>query len=159
MNIRDRIILHLYFPNFKSPSSSRFESLFLSLSKIDAYKKNTYTSFIILPERIIQGEDKRTTILIKNIPKIIKKREIRSMIEKYGNINFLGIAQDPNSEDFIVAYFNVINYKSVVPIFMGLRKHTFNYFNKIVLIELYYSSIQGKEELKKVFKVEYYGNK
>ncbi len=42
---------------------------------------------------------------------------------------------------------------------MGLRKHTFNYFNKIVLIELYYSSIQGKEELKKVFKVEYYGNK
>ena len=157
MNIRDRIILHLYFPYFKSPSSSRFESLFLSLSKIDAYKKNTYTSFIILPERIIQGEDKRTTILIKNIPKII--REIRSMIEKYGNINFLGIAQDPNSEDFIVAYFNVINYKSVVPIFMGLRKHTFNYFNKIVLIELYYSSIQGKEELKKVFKVEYYGNK
>ena len=159
MNLRDRLLLHLYFPNFESPSSSRFESLFISLRKSDFYKKNIYTSSIIYPERIIQGEDKRTTLIIKNIPKIIKKREIRSMIEKYGNINFLGLVQDQNIDNFIVAYLNVINYKSVVPIYMGLRKHTFNYFNRIIQIEILYSKIQGKEELKKIFKVDYYNNK
>jgi len=159
MNIIDRILLHLYFPNFESPSSSRFESLFISLRKIDLYKKKSSISYIISPERIIQGEDKRTTIIIKNIPKIVKKREIRSMIEKYGNINFLGLVQDENFENLIVAYLNVINYKSVVPIFMGLRKQTFNYFNRIIQVEILYSKIQGKEELKKVFKVDYFGNK
>ncbi len=159
MNLRDRLLLHLYFPNFESPSSSRFESLFISLRKSDFYKKNIYTSSIIYPERIIQGEDKRTTIIIKNIPKIIKKREIRSMVEKYGNINFLGLVQDQNIDNFIVAYLNVINYKSVVPIYMGLRKHTFNYFNRIIQIEILYSKIQGKEELKKIFKVDYFNNK
>ena len=159
MNLRDRLLLHLYFPNFESPSSSRFESLFISLRKSDYYKKNIYTSSIIYPERIIQGEDKRTTIIIKNIPKIIKKREIRSMVEKYGNINFLGLVQDQNIENFIVAYLNVINYKSVVPIYMGLRKHTFNYFNRNIQIEILYSKIQGKEELKKIFKVDYFNNK
>ena len=159
MNLRDRLLLHLYFPNFESPSSSRFESLFISLRKSDFYKKNIYTSSIIYPERIIQGEDKRTTLIIKNIPKIIKKREIRSMVEKYGNINFLGLVQDQNIDNFIVAYLNVINYKSVVPIYMGLRKHTFNYFNRIIQIEILYSKIQGKEELKKIFKVDYFNNK
>ena len=159
MNLRDRLLLHLYFPNYKSPTSSRFESLFLSLKKSDIYKKNSYTSSIIFPERIIQGEDKRTTIIIKNIPKIVKKREIRSMIEKYGNINYLALVQDHNFENFIIAYLNVINYKNFVPIFMGLRKHTFNYFNRIVQIEILYSKIQGKEELKRIFKCDYFNNK
>ena len=36
---------------------------------------------------------------------------------------------------------------------MGLRKHEFNYNNKVIVIELYYSKYQGKEELKKVLKV------
>ena len=81
------------------------------------------------------------------------------MVEKYGNINFLGLVQDQNIENFIVAYLNVINYKSVVPIYMGLRKHTFNYFNRNIQIEILYSKIQGKEELKKIFKVDYFNNK
>ena len=42
---------------------------------------------------------------------------------------------------------------------MGLRKHTFNYFNKDILIKIYYSNIQGKEELKKIFKVHYHDYK
>lgn len=151
MSIRDKILVQLYFPHFNSPSSSRFESLFLILNKSDENKKNNI-SYIIFPERIIRGEDKRTSILIKNIPKNVKKKEIRGLIENYANINFLGLTQDKKSKSYIVAYFNVINYKSVVPIFMNLRKHTFNYNNKEMVIELYYSKFQGKEELKKKFK-------
>ena len=69
------------------------------------------------------------------------------MVEKFANINFFGIKQDKKSKIFIKAYLNVINYRSVVQIYMGLR----NYDNKIIFIELYYSKIQGKEELIKVF--------
>jgi RNA recognition motif-containing protein len=153
MNLRDSIYLQLYFSQFNSPPSSRFESLFIFLSKNDSkVKKKHVISNIILPERVMQGEDKRTSLIIKNIPKNVKKKDIRNMIEKYGNINFLSISKDQNINNYIVAYLNVINYKSVVPIYMGLRKQTFNYLGKTKNIEIYYSKIQGKDELKKVFK-------
>ena len=45
----------------------------------------------------MQGEDKRTSIVIKNIPRNVKKKDIRNMVEKYGNINFLTIAKDQES--------------------------------------------------------------
>ena len=153
MNIRDKILIKLYFAEFDSPSSSRFESLFIVLKKIGG-NKNKNVSYKILPERIISGEDKRTSILIKNIPKNIQKKEIRGMVEQFANINYLGITQDKKIKNFIIAYINVINYKSVVPIFMGLRKRIFNYNNKEIITELYYSKIQGKEKLKKIFKVK-----
>ena len=134
MNLRDKLILQLYFPNFKSPPSSRFESLFIFLNKNDSnIKKKNIISYEILPDRIMQGEDKRT------------------------NINFLSISKDQNIDNFIIAYLNVINYKSIVPIYMGLRKQTFDYFGKKINIEICYSKIQGKDELKKVFKNEYFG--
>ena len=158
MFLKERIIIALYFSNFGSPSSSRFESLFISLSEIDEHIQNdNFFSYSIFPKNIIQGLDKRTSLLIKNIPKNIKKKEIRNMIEKYGNINYLTLTQDINNKNLLIAYLNVINYRSVVPIFMGLRKKTFNYMNKKMQIEIMYSGIQGKEELKKIFKKKYFG--
>ena len=151
MSIKDQILIQLHFPYFISPSSSRFESLFNVLNKCNGNKKND-ESYLIFPERIIRAEDKRTSILIKNIPKNIKKKEIRSLVEKYANINFLGITHDRKSKSLIVAYLNVINYKTIVPIFMALRKNTFNYNNQKILTKMYYSKFQGKEELKKIFK-------
>ena len=160
MNRRDQIILDLYFPHFHSPPCSLFESLFIFLNKNDSnVKKKNIVSYTIFPERIMQGEDKRTSLMLKNIPKNIKKKDIRNMIEKFGNINFLSISKDQNIDNFIIAYLNVINYKSIVPIYMGLRKHTFDYFGNKINIEIYYSKVQGKEELKKVFKNDYFGNK
>ena len=82
MSIKDKIIVQLYFPNFISPPSSRFESLFNDLIESNENKKNDL-SYLIYPERIIRGEDKRTSILIKNIPKNIKKNDIRNLVEKY----------------------------------------------------------------------------
>ena len=160
MNIKDKIIIDLFFPQFNSPPCSRFESLFIYLNKNDSnVRKKNIVSYTIFPERIIQGEDKRTSLILKNIPKNIKKKDIRNMIEKYGNINFLSISKDQNIDNFIIAYLNVINYKSIVPIYMGLRKQTFDYFGKKINIEIFYSKIQGKDELKQIFKSDYFGNK
>ena len=151
MSLSDIILVQLYFPHFHSPSSSRFEDLFLVLDKSEGNKNNNL-SYLIFPERIIRGEDKRTSILMKNIPKTIKKKEIRSLVENFANINYLGLKQDKKSKDFNVAYLNVINYKSIVPIYMGLRKHTFLYNDKKIVTELFYSKYQGKEQLKKSLK-------
>ena len=160
MDLRDKIIIDLYFPQFESPLSSRFESLFLFLNKNDSNaKKKNIISYTILPDQVMQGEDKRTSLIIKNIPKNIKKKEIRSSIEKYGNINFLAVSKDKNVENCIVAYLNVINYKSIVPIFMGLRKLSFSYLGKTFNIEINYSKVQGKDELKKLFNYNYEWNK
>ena len=110
----------------------------------------------IYPEKIMQGEDKRTSIVIKNIPKNVKKKDIRNMVEKYGNINFLVISKDVEKENYINAYLNMINYKSIVPIYMGLRKVNFNYQGIITNIQIIYSEAQGKAELKKIFNNEYF---
>ena len=78
MSVRDKILLQLYFPQFKSPPVSRFESLFVFLNKnAPTTKKKNIPSNIIFPEKVQQGEDKRTSIIIKNIPKNVKKSKIR----------------------------------------------------------------------------------
>ena len=161
MKNTDEILLKLHFPEFDSPPVSRFESLFAEL-QLKESKKYYKTSYSISPEYVIQGEDKRTSITIKNIPKNVSKKDIRALVEKYGNINFLVIVPDSTFAHLTVAYLNVINYKTVASIYMGLRKHSFYYFDKTYNIEIYYSKIQGKENLKKKFCVDYnsiYSNK
>ena len=104
MNLRDSILIQLYFPQFNSPPFSRFESLFVFLQKNESnIKKKNVISNIIYPERVMQGEDKRTSLIIKNIPKNVKKKDIRNMIEKYGNINFLSISKDKNIQSFKIS--------------------------------------------------------
>ena len=145
---KDRIILKLIFPQFRSPNTSRFHNFFINLNKMESLKKKKKEySQIIYPEKIMQGEDKRTSIVIKNI---------RNMVEKYGNINFLVISKDEEKENYINAYLNMINYKSIVPIYMGLRKVNFNYKGIITNIQIIYSEAQGKAELKKIFNNEYF---
>ena len=152
MNNLEKIILKLYFSQFTSPPISRFESLFFILDKKNT--KNTKSN-IISPEVVIQSFDKRTTLIIKNIPNNITKHNIRNIIEKYGNINYLCLIPDPNFSNLLIAYLNVVNYKTVASIYMGLRKYYFNYNDKVYFIKIFYSHIQGKEQLKKFFKVDY----
>ena len=154
----ERIIIKLYFPQFNSPDTSRFQTFFLTLNTFQKgkEKKKKEISNVIYPDKIMQGEDKRTSIVIKNIPKTMKKKEIRKMVEKYGNINFLAISKDKIKENYVNAYLNAINYKSIVPIYMSLRKVNFNYQGNLLNIQIVYSEIQGKSELKKVFVNDYF---
>ena len=54
-------------------------------------------------------------------------------------------------ENYMKAYINAINYKSLVPIYMNLRKVNFNIKGNLLNIQINYSEIQGKLELKKYF--------
>ena len=54
------------------------------------------------------------------------------------------------------AYINVINYKSIVPIYMNLRNVNFNYKGNLLNIQIIYSDIQGKAELKNNFSTDFF---
>ena len=151
MNIVEKILLFLYYPQFSSPNVSRFESFFQSISKkeISLNKNKLNKSKTIYPEKIVRNEDKRTSLLIKGIPPDISKKEVRNILEKYGNINYLYITKNLLSNDNTsIAFVNVINYKTIIPLFMNLRNYNFNNNGKIYNIKIMYSSIQGKKQLK-----------
>ncbi len=151
MGFLERILLLIYFPQFKSPNCSRFESFFISIIK----KENTHInkSKIIYPEKIVRNEDKRTSIIIKGIPKDMNKKEVRDFLEKYGNLNYLYIIKDINEENnSSIAYVNVINFKSIIPLYMNLRNYKLIKNGRIYTFKIMYSNVQGKEKLKQYIK-------
>ena len=160
MDIIERILLILYFPQFKSRSTSRFESFFETIQKNEvSNKKKNNKSKTIYPEKIVRNEDKRTSILIKGIPSDIPKKEIRSLIEKYGNLNYLYITKDLKNnveKSTSVAFINVINYKTIIPLFMNLRNYKFNNNGQLYDIKIMYSPVQGKNQLKQYVKHKYF---
>jgi len=162
MGYLEQILLQIYFPQFHSPNKSRFESFFVSKIKTEnenPLNKNIYKSLNISPEKIVRNEDKRTSIIIKGIPKNMPKKEVRSLIDKFGNINYLYIIKSPKDEhkNTSIAFVNYINYKSIIPLFMNLRNSKIEKNGEIFNIKILYSSVQGKEKIKEFIKRKYSG--
>ena len=152
MGFLERILLSLYYPQFKSPLNSRFETFFVSIIKMkNPLNKHINRSNTIYPEKIARNEDKRTSIVIKGIPKNMSKNEVRNLLDKFGNINFLYIINSPtnkNNNNTSIAFVNVINFKSIIPLFMNLRNYKIEQFGKTYNLKISYSSVQGKPKLK-----------
>ena len=157
MSYLEHIILLLYFPQFSSPNNSRFESFFLSIVKgKNTLNKKIENSKIIFPEKIARNEDKRTSITIKGIPNCLSKNEFKNYLDKFGNINYFYITKETKNKrkNTSIAFINVINYRSIIPLFMDLRNLNQKNNSNINNIEIRYSNIQGKAQLK-----EYVENK
>jgi len=157
MGYYELIILSLYYPQFYSPINSRFESFFHSLKKKEKKENNSnkkvYKSKKIFPEKIARNEDKRTSLLIKGIPDYYSKNDIYNYIIKFGNINFFYILKNlKNNKSTLTAFINVINYKSIIPIFMNLRNFKIINGENIYNIEVTYSKVQRKQQLKNYIK-------
>jgi len=153
MEYTERILLLLYFPQFQSPNNSRFQSLFASMKKAENTKDKlkSRNSYNIYPEKIIRNEDKRTSIIIKGIPTSMAKSEIRNLVDKYGNINYLYVITS-SIYNYSIAFINVINYKSIIPLFMNLRNFRIEQSGIKYNLKIMYSIVQGKQELKKYMK-------
>ncbi len=167
---KESILLQLYFPNYNSTNTSRFESFFKSLSKKSIKQKifstncNQKKSTEIYPEKIMQSIDKRSSIILKNVPKNWNKEFIKCFIESFGNINYLYVYR-LNEKNYFSVFVNYINYRSIINIYMFLRNekkisNSFNDNNNLSInnnrnmlnnIKVFYSKIQGKENLKKKF--------
>ena len=153
MEYTERILLLLYFPQFHSPNNSRFQSLFDSMKRTENTKDENKSpkSFKIYPEKIIRNEDKRTSIMIKGIPTNMAKSEVRNLVDKYGNINYLYVITS-SMYNYSIAFINLINYKSIIPLFMNLRNCRIEKSGLIYNLKIMYSIVQGKQELKKYMK-------
>ena len=157
-NTFEQILLFLYYPQFKSHNNSRFESFFQTIQNDDIYLGEGSLSKKIYPDKIISNEDKRTSLKIEGIPTDLTKKEIRNLIEKYGNINYLYVTKYNNKREQLssIAYINVINFRTIIPLFMNLRNISFNRNGKLYKLKIMYSSAQGKKQLKQYIKRIYF---
>ncbi len=144
-------LIDLIFPKFEKPEVSRFNKFF------SENKKNSFVGkkLQLNGHKIFTGEDKRTTILIKNIPRNMTKNQLKLIIEKIANINYIYIPLFMLSADNLrCAFVNVINSKSIIDIYLKLRKINFVYDNPNTKIEISYSKLQGKKALIDNFREE-----
>ena len=150
MEIYNKII-ELIFPKFEKPEESRFNKFF------SEYKNNCFIDkkLQLNGHKIFIGEDKRTTILIKNIPKNMTKNQLKIILEKIANINYIYIPLFMlTSDNLRCAFVNVVNSRSIIDIYLKLKKINFVYDNPNTKIEISYSQLQGRKALIDNFREE-----
>ena len=157
------LVLKLFFSGFSYPRESRFIKNFHRSKTIQKQIQNKPKgkSLNIEPVNIANGKDKRTTIIIKNLPNDISKEDLKSIIEPLGNINFIYIPiliKNKNKTNLPCAYINVINYKTILKIvqkFEQLKNLNEVQLNKdLSNVEIFYSGTQGKYALINRFSLE-----
>ena len=151
MKTKYEIISKLLFPKFSQPKESRFLKFFSSINDKNKNHKHFNHNWISI-EKIENGEDKRTSVIIKNLPKILTKDNIKEILEGIGNINYLYLPYDKViNRNLGFAFINVVNYKNIINLFNRLIRYNFE--NKLFndSIEVFYSKIQGKKALSESF--------
>ena len=131
------------------PAESRFKEFFTQ--KRAKKKRKTMR---VNPKYIMTDIDKRTSIIIKNIPENISDDEFKDIVLKFNKeIDFFYIPINMKTrKKFRVAFINVLNYRQIVPIYMGLMyKMKFVYNSPNIEMEICYSKVQGKLSLIKRF--------
>ncbi len=162
-NRENTLVLKLLFGRFSYPQESRFIKTFYKSNNIPykASNKSNQVSLKIEPINIINGKDKRTTIIIKNLPDDISKNDLKNIIEPLGNINFIYIPlliKNKNKTNLPCAYINVINYKTILKIeqkFEQIKALNEIQNNKdLTKVDIFYSRTQGKHALMNRFSLE-----
>ena len=167
--IRLQLYLQKLFPYFSSPHSSRFSGLFYELSKINLTQPENLTKidqnndienqnfekYRINPEKILNGKEKRTTIIIKEIPSAFGAMNFYNLLTKFCNqiicfyIPGFAIAK----KEYMHAFVNVGHRKGVLDIYEGLTslKNKFKTFKgyNFSKIEVYYCRSQYRTGLMK----------
>ena len=141
---------------FNHPKESRFKDLFSSM-KIKKKRK----AMSVNPKNVMLGIDRRTSIIIKNIPEDITSDQFKSIVMQYNPlIDFFYVPIKIRTRKRLrVAFVNVLNYSQIVPIYMGLiYKSKFVYNSHGVEMEICYSKVQGKNQLMQRFFHEFQFN-
>ena len=124
------------------PEESRFKELFNQTKP-----KKKRKTMQVNPKNIMLDLDKRSSIIIKNIPDDITDEQFKNIVFNFNKeINFFYIpANIKTRKKLRVAFVNVLNYKQIVPIYMGLLyRMKFRYNNPNIEMEICYSKVQGK---------------
>ena len=134
---------------FNHPKESRFSIFFRSIKS--KKKKKTMR---VNPKNIMLGLDKRTSIIIKNLPENITQEQFKQIVLKFNPyIDYYFVPNNIKTRKKLrVAFVNVLNYLQIVPLYMGMiYKTKFVYNSPEIEMEICYSKVQGKDELIKRF--------
>ena len=137
-------IVDLIFPSFEKPQESRFKKFFKE------YENRNFEDKILKLNgyKIYTGEDKRTTILIKNIPRNMTKNQLKMILEKIANINYIYVPLFMLTRyNLRCAFVNVVNPKSIIDIYLKLRKINFKYDNPNTKIEILFFRLSYKMKI------------
>ena len=127
----------------------------LSLSPFSERKNNNNKDSpknIIHIKNIIKGNDKRTTLIIRNIP---NKYTISLLLNEFKNkfnykFDVLFLPQDYyNNSNLGYGFINFINYKHLIHFYDEYQGKKWPTFNSNKICQLAYSKYQGKSELMK----------
>lgn len=101
-------------------------------------------------DRIMRGEDKRTTLMIKNIPnKYTSKMLLTAIDERHkGTYDFLYLPIDfKNKCNVGYAFINMTDPSSIIPLYQAFNGQKWEKFNSEKVASLAYARIQGKAAL------------
>ena len=172
-----KILLEL-FPKLSHPSQSRFHEFFKKLKELNkiqekngkkknnsSYKKNKKKQMELNLYKIQNGMDKRTSLMIKNIPKEIDEINVIKWLLQLTNLNYIFVPKDEFSNKILgFAFINVCNYMDILQLLKRLtilenNNNTINNENFInnnwKKIEVIYSHKQGLKSLTKSFGVSH----
>ena len=166
-----KILLEL-FPNLSHPSQSRFHEFFKKLKELNKIqenngKKKNHTSYMKNKKnkmelnlyKIQNGIDKRTSLMIKNIPKGIDEINVIKWLQQLANMNYIFVPKDEFSNKILgFAFINVCNYMDILELLKRLaiaesynNINKDNFINNRKKIEVIYSHKQGLKSLTKSF--------
>ena len=164
-----KIILEL-FPKLSHPSQSRFHEFFKKLKELknhqenskktkkNAHKSNKNNTMELNLYKIQNGIDKRTSLMIKNIPKGTDEINVVKWLLQLTNLNYIFVPKDEYSNRILgFAFINVCNYTDILGLLQNLYflQNNNNYYNNNKKIEVIYSHKQGLKSLTKSFGVSH----
>ena len=168
-----KILLEL-FPKLSHPSQSRFHQLFKRLNELNKTesnekaknkninKKNKKNIMELNLYKIQNGIDKRTSLMIKNIPKGIEEIDVVKWLLQLANLNYVFVPKDEFSNKILgFAFINVCEYTDILQLLQKLAFiENYNNNNNINTtnnkkIEVIYSHKQGLKSLSKSFGVSH----
>jgi hypothetical protein len=160
-----KLLLEL-FPKLSHPSQSRFHNFFKKLKELNNHQENTKSKKTFQKKnkknymelnlyKIQNGIDKRTSLMIKNIPKGIDEINVVKWLLQLTKLNYIFVPKDEYSNKILgFAFINVCDYTDIIDL---LRKISLfeNYNNNNKKIEVIYSHKQGLKSLTKSFGISH----
>ena len=100
----------------------------------------------------MEGDDKRTSVMIKNLPLDVTKQYINEILTGVGNINYIYLPHEQYTKRCLgFAFVNVVNYKNIIRLYNKVNGVKLENFDMKRPLEICYSKVQGKAGLAEMF--------
>ncbi|KAF2181822.1 hypothetical protein K469DRAFT_517242, partial [Zopfia rhizophila CBS 207.26] len=109
----------------------------------------------VLKERIVSGQDVRTTVMLRNIPNKMDWMALKNLLDThcFGSYDFLYLRIDfATSSNVGYAFINFVDATSMLGMIDHIEHRTWNGYRSAKAAEISYATIQGKEALIQKFR-------